>query len=702
MTFTVGEEETQNSGTSEHKQLNSNVTSQLGGSLMPGPYDVRRVAKMKRASTSVCLFLVLSLLVLAAPLPVLAADSDEGACLVWDITGTWQYRASAGGYGTMTYQQDAAGKLTGSWWNEAAQGAGTLTGSIQGVSLGYHPFEGQTWQGTVAPSGNKISGTWTWESSGAPTTNGTWEATGGAICLARQAPPPPGAANLMIQWGEYTWYSYGESEVYSAGGVIGGTSSSPHVGLGLPISPARVTGVARITAPNNVIITITAQVRSQNPPATLTVVNRANGGGPVTVAVLTRVGPANPGGITRYRGTVTIQRWAAFRVVNVINVLDPDRPGREWPAAVVVQVPLIDPSGYIYDAYTNARLEGATVSCFVKQGSQWVLWNAAQYDQTNPQVSDDEGRYGWDVPAGDYLVRAYRHCYADIASSEMHIPPPRTDVNLGMTQTGCSSVQITDISIVDNKGIWQTEFSAGQQIQVHPVVSNTGISDAEVNVVWTCTDPQGQVVDALSGSRTYGVQPGSAVEVPLDVTIPSGAAEGTYTVVASLTHQNQTSHQITQFYVGAGAILYLPAVVRMPTPSAPTPGFWKQPSGEVELYVSTDRANVVNFAIRVEIEGCGRYKITRTISEPITNNQFSFSGPFYASGTFNSDTTASGTLGLDGYPIPDCGTVSLGPEPWNATWQNSSQPSSVRVEATEPEAGGPGTAAGEYFMLTPE
>ena len=154
----------------------------------------------------------------------------------------------------------------------------------------------------------------------------------------------------------------------------------------------------------------------------------------------------------------------------------------------------------------------------------------------------------------------------------------------------------------------------------------------------------------------------------------------------------------------AASEIYLPVVLRRPPgPSGgPTPGFWADPPTGDEFYVSTDRANVVNFAIRVDIKGCGRYKITHTTSEPITNNQFSFSGAFYASGTFNSDTSASGTLGLNGFTIPGCGTFSYGPAPWNVTWQNSSQPSSLRVEAVEPESGRPGTAAGEYHMLTPE
>ena len=65
---------------------------------------------------------------------------------------------------------------------------------------------------------------------------------------------------------------------------------------------------------------------------------------------------------------------------------------------------------------------------------------------------------------------------------------------------------------------------------------------------------------------------------------------------------------------------------------------------------------------------CGVWKITHLTQEPITANHFSFTGPFYASGTFSSQTAASGTLGLSNFPIPGCGLVSGGPYAWSANW----------------------------------
>jgi hypothetical protein len=104
------------------------------------------------------------------------------------------------------------------------------------------------------------------------------------------------------------------------------------------------------------------------------------------------------------------------------------------------------------------------------------------------------------------------------------------------------------------------------------------------------------------------------------------------------------------------------------------PGFWLDLYGP-GFYVTTDRAYVDDFTIYISVPDCGlyNYQVTHSSQEPITNDQFSFSGSFYASGTFHSATTASGSTGLNKYNISGCGKVSGGPWPWNATWQSSSQ-----------------------------
>jgi len=151
--------------------------------------------------------------------------------------------------------------------------------------------------------------------------------------------------------------------------------------------------------------------------------------------------------------------------------------------------------------------------------------------------------------------------------------------------------------------------------------------------------------------------------------------------------------------------LYLPLVLRglPPTPSGPTPGFWQNSGDTTDFYVTSDRTTVRQFAILVDLLGCGPYWIFRTIPDGdalISSSQFSFSGPFYASGTFDSSTTAQGTSGLSSFFGP-CGSYwSGGPWSWSATWQNGSQPTSMSAYAAGSgfmEAA-PGTA-GDYIAI---
>lgn len=137
---------------------------------------------------------------------------------------------------------------------------------------------------------------------------------------------------------------------------------------------------------------------------------------------------------------------------------------------------------------------------------------------------------------------------------------------------------------------------------------------------------------------------------------------------------------------GGGSSIYLPFIIKSssPTASGPDPGFWESTTGD-EFYITADRQYVDNFAIYINVSGCGSYKITHNPVEPISNNHFSFSGSFYASGSFNSTTTASGSDGLSNFYISGCGTINGGPWSWNATWQNGSQPNLKTAHLVEPE-----------------
>lgn len=88
---------------------------------------------------------------------------------------------------------------------------------------------------------------------------------------------------------------------------------------------------------------------------------------------------------------------------------------------------MIDPSGYVYDADTNARIPDVTVSLQKQQGSAWSDWEAPDRMQENPQRTDNDGRYGWYVEEGVYRVIAKKEGYISSITQQETVIANRPD-----------------------------------------------------------------------------------------------------------------------------------------------------------------------------------------------------------------------------------------------------------------------------------
>lgn len=97
--------------------------------------------------------------------------------------------------------------------------------------------------------------------------------------------------------------------------------------------------------------------------------------------------------------------------------------------------------------------------------------------------------------------------------------------------------------------------------------------------------------------------------------------------------------------------VFLPLVIK---PWAPQAGYWDTEYGY--FIVTPDQKYVDNFSVFFDIPGCGNLRIYTTELVPIINNSFSFNNftTYYASGTFDSETTAAGVFGLDDVYISPC------------------------------------------------
>ena len=106
---------------------------------------------------------------------------------------------------------------------------------------------------------------------------------------------------------------------------------------------------------------------------------------------------------------------------------------------------LVDPSGYVYACVESNRIAGAKVTTYWipydeddetfwdnPDESKSQVWNADEYSQLNPLYTDDHGDYAWDVPEGWWKVVAEKDGYETFTTDWLPVPPPQTEVNIGL------------------------------------------------------------------------------------------------------------------------------------------------------------------------------------------------------------------------------------------------------------------------------
>ncbi len=94
---------------------------------------------------------------------------------------------------------------------------------------------------------------------------------------------------------------------------------------------------------------------------------------------------------------------------------------------------LLDPSGYVYEVQEENRLEDVTATIYYRDGDGNVVkWDAEDYYQDNPLLTDAEGSYAWDVPEGEWQVQYEKEGYETTSSEWLPVPPIQTDVNVAM------------------------------------------------------------------------------------------------------------------------------------------------------------------------------------------------------------------------------------------------------------------------------
>ena len=173
----------------------------------------------------------------------------------------------------------------------------------------------------------------------------------------------------------------------------------------------------------------------------------------------------------------------------------------------------IDPSGYVYDLDTNERIQGAIVTAYWMSYEQsdeetqpaanvyGTKWDASEWEQSNPLVTDEDGRYAWDVPEGWWRVKVEHPDYETVWSEWLPVPPPQTEVNLGMKCTAAGT---------------EYQFAVEAQTDTSVQVSLTNGTDGEIKVqyILAAYDTDGKLVTSDQTTVTLGV--GDTAELDVD------------------------------------------------------------------------------------------------------------------------------------------------------------------------------------------
>lgn len=190
---------------------------------------------------------------------------------------------------------------------------------------------------------------------------------------------------------------------------------------------------------------------------------------------------------------------------------------------VTVTVPLmevivlIDPSGYVFEGSMDNRLPGVTAIVQQETNGQWSSWDAENFGQVNPQTTDSEGRYGWDVVQGNWRVLFSKEGYEDYTSRTVIVPPAETQLNVPMVRTSAPKIEsVTPADKAANVGV-----SSDIEIVFDRPMAQEGMTAS----VFSLVKVEGDKETAVEFSLVYQNMNGYKADVSKETGLPDGNNE---------------------------------------------------------------------------------------------------------------------------------------------------------------------------------
>ena len=317
----------------------------------------------------------------------------------------------------------------------------------------------------------------------------------------------------------------------------------------------------------------------------------------------------------------------------------------------------IDPSGTVETRTTDGvtvPLDGATVtmSQLGSGGTYTAVPNGSDVmspaNRTNPQITGEDGGFGWDTLAGTYEITASdSECSTSVTSTPETVPPPATNIDLILDCSG-----ITQLASSTTLGFDPTTVAPGQAVELTATVSGsspTGTVAFASGGTTLATVP----VDASTGEASY-----------MTSALPPG--QDTVTATYSGDASNATSSEQEQLTVeSAPSVATVTAVSA--APSISTSGASVSYSATVTpVSGSADPTGTVTFTATL---GANSTPLCTTTIQGTTASCSSASAPVGAdtiTATYGGDTNFSASSGTTAETVsapvtstpPDTGTTS--------------------------------------------
>lgn len=208
---------------------------------------------------------------------------------------------------------------------------------------------------------------------------------------------------------------------------------------------------------------------------------------------------------------------AQLDLIALLKQCKPEEPEEKTdPAAVPGN---LDPSGFVYEAVPSNRLEGVTATIY-QQSDGGSAWDAAAFDQENPQTTGADGWYQWLVPTGNWKVIFSKPGYTPTDTSHVAaansngwlvVPPPQMNVHVGMVSRSAPSV-LTAVAYEQ-----QAEIQFSQYMDIESVTSaiSMAVNGEAADITIVPMDPE----DDLEGTRQYAARFAVTADGPLTGTV---------------------------------------------------------------------------------------------------------------------------------------------------------------------------------------